>query len=364
MTVVATSAPTDPAALERLLEMAGNPCVSIYLPTHRPHTQAVQDPVMLRNLIKDAHTQLTDQWVSGDEADRLLASVRKLVDDPDFWRSRTDGLALFGCDGEWQAYRLPIPVEADVIVGDVISLRQLAPLFEPSGRVMVLSVDQRSAQLFEADRWSLSELELPDLGVAEPHDASRSTVNLRRASAGPSDAAFFHGHGGSKEVADDQRDRFLREVERAVRPLLARRNLPVILGGDTAVTAALRPMLHDQRVVGVISARPDQLDADELHRNVWEVAAPIVDHARDDALARYASMTGTGKTVSGTGDVAAVAAQGRVDVLLLPPNGTVGHADDAQHVDAAMIATLRNRGQVVAVAADAGLTEPAAILRH
>lgn len=354
----------DPSELDRLFDWTSPPCLSIYLPTHRQHTGAVQDPVMLRNLLKEARARLSDQGAPADEIDRLLAGAHALIDDPEFWRTRSDGVALFGCDGDWEVYRLPLPVEADIVVGDVVSLRQLAPLFEPSGRLMVLVVDQRNARLFEADRWSLHEIELPDLPDPAAEDTERGALHLRRASAGPSDAAFFHGHGGTKDVADDQRDRFLREVERTVRPILARRKLPLVLGGDTAVTGALRPMLHERQVVGAVTTRPGHLDAADLHHRVWELAAPTVDHARDDAVERYASLVGTGRTAAGADAVAAVAEQGRVDVLLLPPDRVMRANGEGPTVDMAMRDTLRSSGDIVVINESTGFTEPAAILRH
>lgn len=363
-TASTTTATIDRSQLATLLEPKRPPCISIYLPTHRPHTQAVQDPTLLRSLLKDARARLSGRDLPNAAIDELLTGADALVDDHQFWRSRTDGLALFGCDGQWQQHWLPMPVEPDVVVGNVVSLRQLAPLFESAGRVLILVVDQRTARLFQADRWSIYELELPELDVPAEDDAARSDVQLRRSSAGPSEAAFFHGHGGTKDASESIRDKFLREVERTVRPLLAHRSLPIVLGGDQAVLAALRQMLHERKILGTLSARPGHLDLQALHDEAWALAAPTVDHAQADAIARYGALAGTGRTSTGAAETAAAAAIARVDVLLLPPHAVVVANGDAPLVDAALLDTLHNSGDVVAVGPEAGFDETAAILRH
>ncbi len=46
------------ADLEELLEHASNPCISIYMPTHRASVETRQDPIRLKNLLRECELSL------------------------------------------------------------------------------------------------------------------------------------------------------------------------------------------------------------------------------------------------------------------------------------------------------------------
>jgi hypothetical protein len=77
--------------LQRLALGRPGPCVSVFLPTHRAGREVEQAPIRLKTLLRQATDALT--------FDRLLAPLRRLLDDRLFWQYQSDGLALFSRPG-------------------------------------------------------------------------------------------------------------------------------------------------------------------------------------------------------------------------------------------------------------------------
>jgi hypothetical protein len=70
--------------LEGLVENRKGPCVSIFMPTHRKGPETQQDPIRLKNLLKEAEQQLVELELRPTEARELLAPAAALMEDADF----------------------------------------------------------------------------------------------------------------------------------------------------------------------------------------------------------------------------------------------------------------------------------------
>jgi hypothetical protein len=81
--------------LRFLLDESRAPAVSIFLPTHRAGQEIRQDPIRLKNLVRQAEQQLIDEGTRAAEACNLLEPVAALVEDSAFWRRQAEGLAVF-----------------------------------------------------------------------------------------------------------------------------------------------------------------------------------------------------------------------------------------------------------------------------
>ena len=119
--------------LDRLAGAGPGPCVSLFLPTHRSHPGTDQDPIRLRNLLSRAGEQVASLGLRSPDATELLAPAEALLDDAAFWRSQSDGLAIFLRPGWFRAYRLPLELAELVSVGDRFHLKPLLPFFEKAG---------------------------------------------------------------------------------------------------------------------------------------------------------------------------------------------------------------------------------------
>jgi hypothetical protein len=93
----------------------------------------------------------------------MITEVRRLMADPDFWRRRSEGLAIFMTADRVHAYQLPVPFEEGVTVANRFRVKPLMPLFMADGRFYLLALSQAAVRLFDGPRHSALELEAEDL---------------------------------------------------------------------------------------------------------------------------------------------------------------------------------------------------------
>ena len=358
--------------LEVLLTECSPPCVSIYLPMDRRRPTIGEDQLRLRRLVDEASSSLEDLgWLRRPDRDALLLPATELLHDPRHWQPQDEGLAILLAPGRAHRFHLPIAVPERLVVGERFHLHPLVELFAEQPRFLVLALSQRHGRLFTADRWSVEELPVPGMpeGAAStlPERDPTESLQLRRSAAGPSDAAFFHGHGGVKDGAQDQRQRYLRAVERALRPVLAGRTDPLVIAGVQSLVAEFRALGPYPHIAGEIPGAPDDIPAAELRDAAWELLRPQVDEARRSARHRFAQAAGTGRTVEDPEALAHAAIEGRVEVLFVP-QATEGDHDreTVAIVDDAILHTLRNGGEVLTPPAEEAESwpAPAALLRY
>lgn len=71
--------------LRELIETDETPCISICFQTHRSGVDTLQDPIRLKNLIRDAETQLQVRAKAKDIRE-LLQPLRDLVEEHEYWQ--------------------------------------------------------------------------------------------------------------------------------------------------------------------------------------------------------------------------------------------------------------------------------------
>ena len=150
--------------LRSLLAESQGPAVSIFMPTHRAGQEIRQDPIRLKNLVKQAEQQLINEGTRPTEARNLLEPVAGLVEDAAFWRHQAEGLAVFRSPDVFRTYRVPFPIGEYVDVSDRFYIKPLLPLLINETRFYVLALSQRAVRLTAAFQGRIATLFIP-LGV-------------------------------------------------------------------------------------------------------------------------------------------------------------------------------------------------------
>ncbi len=133
--------------LEQLMRKEQQWCVSIYMPTHRTGTDAQQDPIRLKNLLREAEIQLSAQGIGRREVQNMLEPASMLIQDSNFWQHQSDGLAIFISSSRVRRYRLPLKFEELVVVIDHFHIKPLLPLFTGDGQFYILALSQNEVRL-------------------------------------------------------------------------------------------------------------------------------------------------------------------------------------------------------------------------
>src|SRR5690348_1385243 len=111
--------------LNILLEEQQEPCISIFLPTYRAGAEVQQNPVRLRNWLREAENHLFLKNLPSASIQHLLEPIQALVDDERFWGHPGDGLAIFRSSDLLRAYHLPFVVKERLVIATHFSLKPL-----------------------------------------------------------------------------------------------------------------------------------------------------------------------------------------------------------------------------------------------
>jgi len=359
------------------LAQGGSPCVSLYLPTHRAGAQIQQDPIRLKNLLRQAEDGLSADGVDKGAVESLLAQARGLLDDHLFWQHQSDGLAIFLSPEAKRQYRLPLSFEELAVVGERFHLTPLLPLLTGDAFFYILALSQKRVRLLEATRHSVREIDLQDipdsLGDAVGYDWEQRSLQFHtgapRGGEGGKRQAMFHGHGGGVDDGKEEIAKFLQLIDRGLLRLIDDRQAPMVVAAVDYVIGIFREVTkHPAVVEGGIEGNPDELTAEDLHGRAVEKVEPLFAVGRRQAADRFNAAVGTGLASEELAEVVLAATDGRIDTLFVAPeHHRWGHFDapsrqvevhaergegDEDLLDRAALETLLHGGTVYAVGAD------------
>jgi Bacterial archaeo-eukaryotic release factor family 3 len=310
--------------LRELVDNSYGPCLSFFLPSHRPASRQ-----RLFDLMLDAERQLAPPTYSRARVDELLQPLRHLVEQNAELQDLTESIALFRAPGFFRCYRVPFRVPELVAVADSFCLRPLHPLFETSSRAYLLLLQPNGARLFWVDRKTISELRVPELGdISLPP----RQLNLVRVISALGCLSFgrMEDTGSTRSVSAHH----VRAETIACDPVCDY-GTPLILAGPHYLCQSYRklspsPELLDQEIRGA----SDGYDLYELQQEAWAIASLYFSRARRKAVDRYYQFWHTLRASNSIRTIVSAARRGTVDVLFLAEDLLQTNPDDAVSGDA------------------------------
>jgi hypothetical protein len=356
--------------LKDLTERRNGACVSIFMPTHRAGNETRQDPIRLKNLLREAEQRLVAGGIRDPEAQRLLEPARRFLRKTSFWVQQGDGLAVFISPEVFRHYSMPLSFRERVVVGDRFHIKPLLPLLDGDGRFYVLALSQSRIRLLQGTRYSVVEIELEGVPgsideILKYEDPEKS-IQFRTHQTAEGTGAMFHGHGLVESNVKDYIRRFFLQVDKGLREFLRDERAPLVLAGVDYLHPIYREAnTYPHLVEAGIAGNADELRPEELHARAWTVIRPLFLKVQEEAAARYRALAGTGKA---TGDIKLIvpaAYHGRVETLFVIAGmerwGTYGRETGEIHLhrkprpgdedlfDVAAVHTFLNRGTVFMV---------------
>jgi hypothetical protein len=377
--------------LKPLLEHTAAPCVSCFVPMERAGKETRQNPIRVKNMLREAVERLTAQGMPESDAEAMLKPVQRMLDDSAEWQEQSDGLAIFCSPSLFQTYRVPLRFDELLVVAPSFHLKPLLPMFTSNGQFYILALSQGNIRLLQGTRNYVDEITLPSemptsIEQALGQDITEKQLQFHTnvpVGQGGQHAVQFHGQG----TPDDQhRSRLLRyflEIDRGMQQVLAGEQAPLVLAG----VEYLLPLYHDRNtyphlIEEGITGNPDHLKPEELHAQAWDIVEPYMQQEQQRAVERYNQNSEREQSSGDLRTVIPAAAFGRVDTLFVaigvqtwgsfnPSDSTLQvHAEplpgDEDLLDFAAVHTLLHSGTVYAVPADRvpGGSTVAALFRY
>jgi hypothetical protein len=358
--------------LNLLMAVHKGPCVSVFMPMHRSGSETQQDPIRLKNLIREAEERLITRGIPAPEARELLEPAERLLRDGLFRQHQSDGLAMFLSLGVFHYYLLPFVFEELVIVTDRFHIRPLLPLLSGDGRYYILALSQNKVRLLQGTHYSVNEVSLADVpkNLAETlrDDDSWKELQMHSAISG-GQGTFSSVTHGSEVDSKENIKRYFRRVDKGLHELVRDERVPLVLAGVDYLHPIYKEVnTYPHLMEAGVGGSPERLSAKELHAQSWTVVRPYFQKAQDEAVDQYKQFISSGRASNRVRKIILAASHGRIELLFVIPDlqqwGTFDPGTDEIHLhkkektgdedllEFAAIQTLLNGGIVYLVGAE------------
>lgn len=313
--------------IKSLVGSADSLCISLYMPT-RHGLDALDNPIRLRNLLRTAEQNLSQQGHAEAMIHALLRPAYLMLQDTAFWKSSDGGLALFVAPGVFRRYRLPISFQESLTIESHFFIRPLLSLLHGDGRFYVLALSQNAVRLLEGTGETVREIALEGapgsleeaLGYDEPQADQGVQYNAGRP---------FPGNTEPKEDRKEKIARFFHLVDKALPTEIRQGPVPLVLAGVEYETAIFHRITACPQVLEeTIEGNPERLSKESLRDRGWELLQTLFQEAARQAGAHYTEATGTGLASADIREILPAARCGRVASLLVKEGALLhGHFD-------------------------------------
>lgn len=317
--------------LMKLSQYHNTSCISIYIPTHRAGVEALngQDSLLLKNQLKQIRNKLAEQGKSVREIEKIVDPVLSLVDDADFWRHQSDGLAIFVAEDIFEKYTFPVSFEPFNYISSEFYLKPLFPLFNEYGPFYLLSLRKDEVKFYEGNKYGLTEIDVSDVVPSRLEDSvgyDYAPKQLQfRSQWGGNKPGSFHGHGDNNARDDNELLVFFRDIDKGIMSKLRDHQEPplVLCCLEHYYPVYVQAATHRNIFPQHIQYNPAGLDKRSLHQKAWELLESYFEQGLLSRKERFLIGIDKGKASSNIREIIPAAIAGRIDTLFIEKNTDV-----------------------------------------
>ena len=299
--------------------------VTIYVPTSAELNESDQARIEVKSRLREAVAQLEAASTDAAVVDSITNAVDELLTDGDFWHRQSHSLAIFVNRSTLSTFRVGDNLVGLTGVSDRFLITPLLRAATFGHSAFVLALSQNAVRLIDISRALVaSEVLVPGL----PRDL-KSTVAL--------DLTNDRDTLAHLRMSEDPKVRmkeFSQAIDRALRPVLAQSDRPVVLAADEPLASIFRSVSSSPRLVEpAIGGNPEERSADELAA----MAASILDVVHTKELAtqvtRFEEASSPDLTDSTLEGVAVAATSKAIDTLFVDIDQHIpGYVDELSGV--------------------------------
>ncbi|NGM64032.1 hypothetical protein [Sphingobacterium sp. SGR-19] len=318
----------DLKLLKELTAIQGEPCISIYMPTHRVHPANATDPITFKNLYKKTLQYTKDNKLNRHE--KLIQPLEKLIDDKNFWDHNDEGLAIFVSSQDTQILRLPQKVQEITCVADSFCVKPLFKLYHENQPYYLLALALDDVKLYKGDKYQIEELDIKDKVPTGMKEALGAELTNNHLHGNVVEGAGLHGYMEKSQEADIDMDRFFRKIDQAILehyPMPP--DIPLLL-----VTLPehqnhfIRISKHNNFAPIHIDINPHSLTKAALLEKIQEGFDGILEKRKKELLERYQLALSENLSSVDINDVVRDVIDGKVEVLCIENGKSIdGHID-------------------------------------
>ncbi len=298
--------------------------VSIYLPTVEKGLNKIQQAqLLLKDQLKELKRDFRGYQLNDSEIEIYIKPIKVLIEDGEFWRNQSEGLALFLNSSGLTTLRLPYHFDSLRFIADHHYLLPLAPLLHNHERYYVLALSQQSVHLFEARQSHLSEILIEDLAPARLEEVVGYDFEEKIPQFVSGDrlsgVSVFFGHGEGHDDKKDEIIRFLREVDKAVTGFIRQgERLPLVLACVNYLYPLYKQVNSYELLLDMcVSGNQEYVKVMDLGKKAWELVSEDFRWERKKKILTCQQLSATERVSYDIKDIIPYATSGRIDSLFI-----------------------------------------------
>lgn len=303
--------------------------ITIAMELHATSVSSDKDRIQLSNLLEEAKKVIQSNCEK-EEAKQLFDQIEKAKRDDVELVTYRGGLALYITKDDIYYYHLGIPVANLVTVAKSPNLAPLIENYQYTNQYHVLILNGENIRLFEGDATSVKELELVGddapktlqdaLGTELTNDSSYSGAYGSSGAGGESGG--FHGHNEKSQEKNIDRENYFRAVDTYVDTYYSSpRDLPLVLYALPENQALFREISKNKRLVDMgIDESGAHADFNTVQEKSLAKNIEIVKKEQEKMFERFRETAPKYRIDNLVDDLAAIAAEGRIEELLINKN--------------------------------------------
>ncbi|MDJ1504816.1 hypothetical protein [Xanthocytophaga agilis] len=363
----------DKQTILKLANQNAKPCISVYIPTHRKGDEVNEgyDRILFKNQVQKVRTQLQSSNMRSNEVDELLNPLEGLLNDKEFWKNQTEGLAVFRSPELFEYFQSPIPFNELCEINSQFRLRPLFSFTQSSSEYYILNITQKGASLFQADQYFIHPVDTQDLfpasmdEILEPYELESEGQGQPQSKSGrmQGEASVHRGAKEENKYKDHLLADYFREIDKGVKQLLAQSKKPLVL----ACVEYYHPIYHEVNTYPFlkdkgITGSMGTINQNEIHQKANELLGDYFTERQDKRITQYQNSSGSGLISHDLRQILESAVTGRVDTLFVKNDAEVWGLFDENNltatihderkdndeslIDKAIMLTLRNGGEI------------------
>ncbi len=285
--------------LEKLKKETSDCCVTIILNTHRTKPDDGQDPIRLKNLIKEVEIRLLNDYDK-----RIATSLVNKINELAVTINHTynlESLVLFVNEHIAEYVRLPIPVENRVVIDKTFATRDLVRTLHQAASYFVLVLNRDKARLIEAFNDQVKQ-ELSSVFSIE---------NLRLHPVDRTDAAL-----SSRQTNLVQE--FFNRVDKQLDEVVRENPLPVLICTEESnYHHYMKIADRKEIIIGRLNGNRLNEKAEHIIEAAWPVVRQINMNKNQERLQELSGALGTGKLVTDFNDIWKAVQEGKGKTLFV-----------------------------------------------
>ncbi len=305
-------------------------CVSIFIPTQRAGKEVLEGKSKkhLHSEWTQVKKDLKENNTSEADIEKIDKPIQELIDNRDFWRHQSDGLAIYASPDFFEYYTLPVNFEAYHYINEEFYVKPLVEAMTGDSRFHILSIQIEDVKLYEASRYSITPVDIEDLAPSRLEervgfDYKEKALQFRTQGEG-GDKTQFHGHGGSERDEKTEIKQFFKAVDQGIREYLNKEKLPlVVFCQDYLFPIYKEANTYNHLFEKVIHGNPNDTDLLGVHQRALEIFEPYLNENRDKKIEKYKDLSSTENTTSAISDIIPAVYQGKVDTLFIEKQSEV-----------------------------------------